>query len=82
MYLILSLLLIPFVFTQLSNEVNWNFIDFLIMGILLVVISFLVDLISRKVKGKKKKITLIILTLLAFLFVWAEIAVGVVSDLL
>lgn len=82
MYLILSLLLIPFVFTQLSNEVNWNFIDFLIMGILLVVISFLVDLISRKVKGKKKKRTLIILTLLAFLFAWAEIAVGLVSDLL
>jgi len=71
------LLLIPFIAMQVSTEVNWSLIDFVVMGALLIVTALMIELIFRKVKTKQYRILLSIIVLLALLLIWAELAVGI-----
>lgn len=74
----LSLLLVPFIAQFASSEVNWSSSDFLIFGIMLFGTGFLVQLFWNT--NFRYKILLVLLTLLAFLFIWAELAVGLVGS--
>lgn len=74
---VLLLLLIPFVAMQFTNEVNWKFMDFLIMGILLLCVTSLGYLVIQKVKSVKKKSILCAIILIVFFLIWAELAVGI-----
>lgn len=74
---VLLLLLIPFVAMQFTNEVNWKFTDFLIMGILLLCVISLGYLVIQKVKSVKKKSILCAIILIVFFLIWAELAVGI-----
>lgn len=59
--------------------VNWSFSDFVFMGILLFITGVAIDLVTRKV-GKYK--TLAIAGIIAvFLWIWAELAVGVFTNI-
>lgn len=71
------LLLIPLVAMQFTTEVDWNIMDFTIMGILLLFIGLSCEVLLRKVKSFKNRLILCGLVLLAFLLIWAELAVGV-----
>lgn len=71
------LLLIPFVTMQFTNEVNWDIMDFAIMGVLLLGTGLLCELILRKVKSIKHRIIICGVVLFMFFLVWAELAVGV-----
>ncbi|WP_370086224.1 hypothetical protein [Ekhidna sp.] len=71
------LLLIPFFGMQFSSEVSWSVFDFLVMGILLVVTGVALELILRKVPNRENRIALIAIILVAFLLIWAELAVGI-----
>ena len=71
------LLLIPFIGMQFTTDINWSFSDFLVMGLLLAVLGFLLEIILRKVVKKNKRIALIALLLIMFLLIWAELAVGI-----
>ncbi len=73
-----GLLLIPLVAMQLTREVNWTLSDFIAMGILLFTISSLFVLAARKVQ-KKHRLAVGAVFLLAFLWLWAELAVGVLT---
>jgi len=53
--------------------------DFLVMGVLLLSVGLIVEFILRKVTNKNNRILLIIGALLAFLLVWAELAVGIIG---
>ena len=44
-----SILLIPFIAMQLSNEVNWGLLDFIVAGVLLLGAGFIVNFVIRKV---------------------------------
>lgn len=71
------LLLVPLVAMQFTNEVNWTASDFLVMGILLLGLGLLCELVLRKVKKSSHRILLCLGVFVAFLLVWAELAVGI-----
>lgn len=74
------LLLIPLIGMQFSNEVHWSLFDFILMGLLLLALGFGIHLIIKKTNRLNQKIILITLTILLFLFIWAELAVGIVGS--
>ena len=81
LYLILSIaslvLLTPLVAMQFTNEVNWNWFDFLVMGILLYGFGLLIEFSLRKFKNIRTRIILVLGLLLALFLIWAELAVGI-----
>ncbi|MDX1489007.1 MAG: hypothetical protein R3268_12440 [Acidiferrobacterales bacterium] len=74
------LLTIPLVAMQLTDEVNWDTSDFVIMGLLLFGMSSLFVLISRKV-ARRRRLVAGLLCAVAFLYLWAELAVGIFTNL-
>lgn len=77
---VLSILLIPIIAMQFTDEINWGFIDFVVMGLLLFTTGLGLVLVSKKASKKWRGLLSVILVL-AFLLVWAELAVGVFSKL-
>ena len=73
----LLLLLFPLVGTLVSNEVNWSFFDFIVMGMLILLVSFRIKQIIKRTNSMDYRIPLIGSILLIFLLVWAELAVGI-----
>lgn len=73
----LLLLLFPLVGTLVSNEVNWSFFDFIVMGMLILLVSFGIKQIIKRTNSMHYRIILIGSILLVFLLVWAELAVGI-----
>jgi hypothetical protein len=73
----LSLLLVPLIAMQFSAEVNWAGGDFLVGGLLLLALGWVAALVLRYVEKRSSRAIGIALTLLVFLLVWAELAVGV-----
>lgn len=63
---------------QFSDEVNWTLFDFVIAGVLLLATAVLFELVVWKVKNKKQRITLIVILIIAFFLIWAELAVGII----
>lgn len=74
------ILLIPLVAMQLTNEVSWEITDFVVMGFLLFGTGSLFVLVARRVPRKRRVIVGIIFAL-AFLYIWAELAVGIFTNL-
>ena len=70
------LLLIPMIAMQLTDEVNWSFFDFLIMGIMLSITGLALGIIIKKVKHHKYRNIFIAIIIIIFLFIWAELGVG------
>lgn len=77
---ILILLSIPFIAMQFTSEVNWDLFDF---GVAFVFFSLLFSamevILLWKVSLKTKFISLLVL-LLAFMLLWAEMAVGIFNS--
>lgn len=71
------LLLIPFIAMQFTGEVNWSPADFAVMGILLASAGLACEFLLRRVKQTKHRVALVLVVLVVFLLVWAELAVGV-----
>ena len=67
------LLLIPLIAMQLTNEVNWSFFDFIIMGALLTITGLLIGIVIKKDKYYKYREIFIVIM---FLLIWVELAVG------
>ncbi len=73
-------LLIPLLTMQFSEELKWDPIDFVVMGILLFCAGSVFEMVARRVNNKHRNI-IGITVLTAFLYVWAELAVGIFTDL-
>jgi len=71
------LLLIPLILSQVTDEMNWDLGDYVVMGTLLVVIGLLLELIAAKVKTTKQRIIAGTILAFVFLLVWADLAVGI-----
>ena len=71
------LLFTPLIAMQFTDEVNWTLSDFIIGGVLLFGTGLLYELVFRKVKKNSFRIVISAAVLLAFLLIWAELAVGI-----
>lgn len=69
---IMSILSIPLIAMQFTNEVNWSVSDFLIMGALLLTVVLVIEFILRKVTKTKSRIGIVAILLVLFLLIWAE----------
>lgn len=79
-YIVLTvavILLIPFIGTLVTDEVNWGPFDFIVAGVLLLGTGLLCELVLRKVQKSDNRIAIIIAILIALFLIWAELAVGI-----
>ena len=77
--IVLALLFIPFVAMQFTDNVQWTYGDFIIMGCMLTVYILTINFAPNSLYGVKKSLLILILGLL-FLLLWAELAVGIFSS--
>lgn len=73
----LLLLLIPLIGMFITNEINWSLFDFIIMGSLILSLSIGINFTLDKSKNCKRRIFYLGLIGIAFLLIWAELAVGI-----
>ncbi|MEZ4945954.1 MAG: hypothetical protein R2804_10520 [Cyclobacteriaceae bacterium] len=71
------ILLIPFIAMQLTNEVNWSLMDFIVAGTLLLTTGLLCEWVIRIVKSVPYRILICVAILTILLLLWAELAVGI-----
>ena len=71
------LLLIPLIAMQLTDEVNWTLLDFVVAGFLLLGTGLLAELVMRKVSKTNSRIAIIFAILVVLFLIWAELAVGI-----
>ena len=69
--------MIPLLAMKFTEDVNWSIFDFVVMGFLLLFFSLGIDITMKKVKNENIKILYVVLTILIFLLIWAELAVGI-----
>jgi hypothetical protein len=74
-----SILSIPVLGKLFTDEFQWALPDFIIGAILLYGTSFMIDFIPRKVQKKSHRLALSGFILLVLLFIWAELAVGLIG---
>jgi hypothetical protein len=74
------LLLIPLIAMQFTDEVVWGPLDFIVMGILLFSTASLFVILARKIPRSRRVIAGAGFAVV-FLYVWAELAVGVFTNL-
>lgn len=74
---IVTLLLIPLLAMQFTNEVNWTVSDFLVAGVLLLGTGLLAELVIRKVKNIRYRVVIVLGLLMVLLLIWADLAVGI-----
>ncbi|MCB9369849.1 MAG: hypothetical protein H6507_12125 [Calditrichaeota bacterium] len=74
------LLMIPLVAMQVSNEVNWSVLDFIVMGALLLSAGIAYVLVAglRNDAAYKAAVGLAVST--AFVLVWINLAVGLIGS--
>jgi len=77
---ILSILMIPLVAMQFTNEVNWSLSDFIIMGIILFSIGLSYELIARKSEEIVYRSAFGVALAGVFLLLWVNGAVGIIGS--
>mgnify|MGYP001170135086 FL=1 len=75
-----AVLMIPALAMLMNTAVDWNATDFLIMGGLLLITGFTLAFVIRRFKTLKSRILFGGIVLLAFLLIWAELAVGIFNS--
>jgi peptidoglycan/LPS O-acetylase OafA/YrhL len=75
-----AILMIPFIMMQFSADWNWSSSDFIIIGILLFGAGFLFVQTARIVPRKHRVATAAVFVL-GVLYLWAEMAVGIFTNL-
>jgi len=73
----LFLLFIPLIGMIFTDEINWDLVDFLVMGSLLLVFGMSINWVSNRTKNLKVRILYIGIVCVLFLLIWAELAVGI-----
>ena len=58
------------------NDFNWSLVDFIIMGVLIFSFLSFTTFIRKKFSGIKEVLAVIIVVIV-FILLWAELAVGI-----
>lgn len=72
------ILLIPLIAMQFTEEVKWTVSDFVVMGILLLITGTAIEVAAKR--AGKYRVIAIAGIVFAFLWLWAELAVGVFTN--
>ncbi|KQV51243.1 MULTISPECIES: hypothetical protein [unclassified Duganella] len=72
-----TILLVPLIAMQFTDEVRWDWFDFLAAGMLLVVSGGSYVLLANRMDNRVQKAVLAIALGIGLLAVWMELAVGV-----
>ncbi|HEU4677793.1 MAG TPA: hypothetical protein VFS75_03705 [Candidatus Paceibacterota bacterium] len=73
-----GLLLIPLLAMVFTDSVNWEINDFIVMGVMLFTAGMLIELALKKFSTYR--MVAVGVVVLAFLWLWAELAVGVFTN--
>ena len=73
----LIILTIPLVGMILFDQIDWGILDFLVMGIILLIVGMVLSVVSQKTKNPRKKLFYNLVIMLIFFLIWAELAVGI-----
>ena len=75
-----AILLIPLIAMQFTTEVSWDETDFIVMGSLLFGWAVLFVLAVRRAP-RRRRVLIGSMLIAAFLYLWAELAVGIFFNL-
>ena len=75
-----AILLVPLVAMQFTGEVDWTRSDFVIAAVLLAGTGMLFELAAAKLRSRRARVIALGVIGLGFVFVWAELAVGLVGS--
>jgi len=76
---VLSILAIPLIAMQFTEQVQWTIGDFLVGGLMLTAVGFGIAFIMHKGGESNRKYYIIGAIVLFFLLLWAVLAVGIIS---
>lgn len=76
----LIILLIPLVGTFTVEGWNWDAFDFVIAGIVLFTVFFMIEFLARKMRDIPSRIAAGITVIMTLLIVWVNLAVGIIGD--
>ena len=62
---------------QLTDKFNWSFFDFIIAGVMLSITGIAIGFVIKKIKNYKSRKVFIIIILMIFFSIWAELGVGI-----
>lgn len=79
LFIVLGILAIPLIAMQFTEEVVWTIGDFIIAGLLLFSVGAIILFLRSLTLKRSQKNLLIIMVLIIFLLVWADLAVGLFS---
>lgn len=65
---------------QFTDEVNWDATDFVVMGALLLITGTALEIVAARLSRTSHKIFAACVVLAAFLYLWAELAVGIFTN--
>ena len=71
-----SLLLVPMLAQLFSNAVQWSLFDYIVMGVLLLGLALGITLVYKMRTNKNIRRILLLVVLILFFILWAELAVG------
>lgn len=74
-----TVLLVPLIAMQFSNDVDWRLFDFIFMGALLFGAGSAFVLAARRIRSTKQRIIVGLIILAALLLIWTELAVGILG---
>jgi len=76
-----AILLLPLVAMQFTREVDWTALDFVVAAVLLLGAGFALELAVGKLANMKQRLLWVAAIVLAFVYLWAELAVGIFFNL-
>lgn len=76
-----AILMVPLVAMQFTNEVAWTGSDFVIAGLLLAVTGLVLVAALRTLRTARARLVAAGVVAIGFLYCWAELAVGIFTDL-
>jgi len=77
-FITILILMIPLISMQFTEEVNWNFGDFLIAGVIIFAAGNLMVYLNQFIKNPINRTVAIFTVVILLLLIWAELAVGII----
>ena len=78
--IISMLLLIPFLATLISDQVNWDVFDFLILGTILAALAIIYEIAINKSENTIYKVAVAIASIAMLLLFWVNGGVGIIGS--